>query len=112
MLWLDLASAYGSIQHKVVELTLKKYHILQNVQHQLKQYFDGFYLRCTTRDFITNWQRLEVGIVTGCTISATLFSGDMNLLMKSVEKYTREPMSRTGISQPPTRGFMDDMIIT
>ena len=112
ILWLDLANAYGSIPHKLVELTLKKYHIPQNVQHLLKQYFDGFYLRFTTRDFTTNWQRLEVGIVTGCTISVILFSGAMNLLMKSVEKYTRGPMSRTGISQPPTRGFMDDMTIT
>ena len=41
-----------------------------------------------------------------------LFSAAMNLLVKSAEKMSRGPVMQSGISQPPTRSFMDDMTIT
>ena len=52
----------------------------------LKDYFDWFQRRFTVGKYTTNWQRLEIGIVTGRTISVVLFGAAMNLLMKSVEK--------------------------
>ena len=51
-------------------------------------------------DYITSWQRLEKGIVTGCTISVILFVMAMNFKTKA------------DIRQPPGRGFMDDVTIT
>jgi hypothetical protein len=112
VLWLDLANAYGSIPHKLVELTLQKYHVPAQIQQLLKHYFDHFKMRFTVNDFTTSWQRLEVGIVTGCTISVILFAAAMNLLVKSAEKKSRGPVMVTGVKQPPTRAFMDDMTIT
>ena len=38
VLWLDLANAYGSIPHKLVDLTLAKYHIPLRVRDMLKHY--------------------------------------------------------------------------
>ena len=52
----------------------------------MKDYFDHILLRFTVKDFTTAWQRLEVEIVTGCTISVILFSVAMNMIVKSVEK--------------------------
>ena len=112
VLWLDLANAYGSIPHKLVDLTLAKYHIPLRVRDMLKHYFNNFVMRFTVADYTTAWQRLEVGVVTGCTISVVLFSATMNLLVKSAEKMSRGPVMQSGISQPPTRAFMDDMTIT
>ena len=39
------------------------------VQAMLMQYYDKFRIRFTTDGFTTDLQRLEVGIVAGCTIS-------------------------------------------
>ncbi|CAC5385086.1 unnamed protein product [Mytilus coruscus] len=78
----------------------------------LQHYFDNFIMRFTVADYTTAWQRLEVGIVTGCTISVVLFSAAMNMLVKSAEKMSRGPVMSSGVSQPPTRAFMDDMTIT
>ncbi|CAC5369161.1 unnamed protein product [Mytilus coruscus] len=36
----------------------------------------------------------------------------MNLLVKSAEKMSRGPVMSSGVSQSPTRAFMDDMTIT
>lgn len=112
VLWLDLANAYGSIPHKLVELTLRRYHIPDRFVDLLKHYFNGFKMRYSTNGFTTDWQRLEVGIVTGCTISVVLFSAAMNLLVKSAETKSRGPVLSSGVKQPPTRAFMDDMTVT
>lgn len=69
-------------------------------------------MRFTSGDFTTAWQRLEVGIVTGCTISVILFAAAMHLLVKSVEKPRQEAVLSSGIQQVPVRAFMDDLMIT
>jgi hypothetical protein len=112
VLWLDLANAYGSIPHKLVEMTLTKYHVPEKFRLLLQNYYDNFRMRFSVKDRTTAWQRLEVGIVTGCTISVILFAAAMNLLIKSVENMSRGPTMATGVKQPPTRAFMDDMTVT
>ena len=63
-------------------------------------------------DYITSWQRLEKGIVTGCTISVILFVMAMNLMIEAGKRETRGPKTKADLRQPPGRGFMDDVTIT
>ncbi|XP_052093724.1 uncharacterized protein LOC127729844 [Mytilus californianus] len=112
VLWLDFANAYGSIPHKLVDLTLQRYHVPTTIRTMLQEYFDHIEMRFTVGDFTTAWQRLEVGILTGCTVSVVLFAAAMNLILKSVEKPSRGPLMSSGIRQPPIRAFMDDMTVT
>ena len=53
VLWLDLANAYGTVPHKLVDLTLKKYHVPERAQPMLKHYFDNFKMRFTVSDYTT-----------------------------------------------------------
>ena len=53
VLWLDLVNAYGSMPHKLVELTLQKYHVPEKIQGLLKHYFDHFKMRFTVGDYTT-----------------------------------------------------------
>ena len=69
-------------------------------------------MRFTVGKYTTNWQILEIGIVTGCTIYVILFRTTMNLLVKSVEKQSRSPTTKSGIRLPPMRTFMDNMTVT
>ena len=112
VLWLDLANAYGSIPHKLVEVTLLKHHVPQKFTNLILDYYNHVKLRFTVNGFITRWQRLEVGIVTGCTISVILFAAAMYLVVRSAEKSSRGPVTTTKIKQPPVRAFMDDLTIT
>ena len=68
-------------------------------------------MRFTVEEF-TNWQDLEIGIVTGCTISVIVFAAAANLLVKAAEKKSRGPVLKSGSKHSPTRVFMDDMTIT
>ena len=45
VIWLDLASAYGTVPHKLVELTLERYHVPEKTRVVLKDYFDHLQLR-------------------------------------------------------------------
>jgi len=112
VIWLDLANAYGTIPHKIVELTLEQYHVPEKIRMLLKDYYDRFKMRFSVTDYTTSWQDLEIGIVTGCTISVIIFAATVNFLIKCTERISRGAVSKeTGIVQPPTRAFMDDMTV-
>ncbi|XP_038147774.1 uncharacterized protein LOC119787807 [Cyprinodon tularosa] len=112
VLWLDLANAYGSIPHKLVELSLSRYHVPEKVRHLILDYYEDFSLRVSSGASTSDWHRLEKGIITGCTISVSLFALAMNMLVKSAEVECRGPLSKSGTRQPPIRAFMDDLTVT
>ncbi len=112
VVWLDLANAYGSIPHALIHAALDHYHIPRHIKGMITSYFGRIQLRFKTAYFTTQWQSLEKGIVTGCTISPILFVIGMNLLITAAEKEAHGPKMESGIRQPPIRGYMDDLTIT
>ena len=112
VLWLDLANAYGSIPHKLVETALFKYHVPEGIRNLILNYYNDFKLRVSSGVTTSDWQKLEKGIITGCTISVSLFTLAMNLLVKSAETECRGPVTNSGTRQPPIRAFIDDLTVT
>ena len=108
-LWLDLATAYWSIPHKLVEEALKRHHVPPSVCDLIADYYKNFRLRAYSSTVTSEWQTLEKGIITGCTIFAVLFSLTMNMLVKVAEVECRGPLSRSGVRQSPIRAYMDDL---
>merc|ERR1712240_820684 len=66
VVWLDLANAYGSVPHKMIQMSLQMYHVPPNIRDMLKTYFDGFSMRFSTKEYTTKWVDLDVGIAMGC----------------------------------------------
>ena len=89
VVWLDLINA--SIPHKLVAETLNRYHVPNEIQNMLAQCYERFYIRFNVGERTTNWQRLEKGIITGCTISVIIFASAVNLIVKSAEKECKGP---------------------
>ena len=112
VLWLDLTNAYGSIPHKLVETALIKHHIPEGIRNLIMNYYNNFKLRASSELTTSNWQQLEKGIITGCTISVSLFTLAINMLVKSAETECRGPVSSSGTQQPPIRAFIDDLTVT
>lgn len=48
LLWLDLANAYGSIPHKLVESALQKHHVPGNIRGLVIDNYNDFHLRGST----------------------------------------------------------------
>ncbi|XDV27663.1 hypothetical protein PO909_031163 [Leuciscus waleckii] len=110
-LWLDLANAYGSIPHKLVETALVRHHVPVKIRNLIMDYYNNFSARVSSGQVTSSWHQLEKGIITGCTISVSLFSLAMNMIVKSAEVECRGPKSRSGTHQPPIRAFMDDLTV-
>ncbi|XP_076155564.1 uncharacterized protein LOC143138951 [Alosa pseudoharengus] len=112
VVWLDLANAYGSMPHSLINKAMEQYHIPDKIRQMINSYLGSFKLRFQTAKFTTTWQPLEKGIVTGCTVSPILFIMGMNLLITTAAAEAKGPVTAAGSRQPPLRGFMDDLTIT
>ena len=66
-------------------------------------YYYDFQMRMVSGNTKSVWHKLENGIITGCTILATLFA--MNMLIKAAE------IECSGLRHPPICSYMDDMTI-
>ena len=107
--WLDIANAYGSIPHDVIMKALERAHIPENTRSLIKSYYSDVRIRFSTGKFTTDWQRLEKGIITGCTLSVILFALTMSWLVESAKNVTRGPTTSSGQRQANSRLFMDDI---
>lgn len=89
---------------------LERHHVLAKVSDLILDPQKD--LRAPAGTTTSERHRLEVGIITGCSISLILFAVDVNILVRSAEPECRGPKSRSGIRQPPVRAFMDDLPVT
>ena len=110
--WLDIANAYGSIPHNLIQLALKRAHVPENVCNLVDSYYADMKIRFTTKNYTTEWQPVEKGIITGCTLSVILFALTMTMLVVSVKDETKGPETSSGQRQVNSRLFMDDIATT
>ncbi|GFN98048.1 reverse transcriptase [Plakobranchus ocellatus] len=111
VVWPDLANAYGSVPHEMIQLSLRMYHVLEVIQVMPDDYLSEFCMRFSTNDYRTNWINLEVGIAMGCTISPILFVMAMEVILKAAEGSAGPASLGGGCSMPPLKAFMDDTTI-
>ena len=106
VVWLDLANAYGSVPHVLLMKAMEFFHIPEEVQAIMRQYYDCFQMRFSTDDFTSEWHRLEVGIAAGCTISVIWFILVMEMLLKATD--CPEELAEI---RAPKKAFMDDITL-
>ncbi|KAK3790215.1 hypothetical protein RRG08_057862 [Elysia crispata] len=108
---LDLANAYGSVPHQMIQLALRMYHVPEDIQVMLVDYFSGFRMRFSPNSYTTDWINLEIGIATGCTISTILFVMAMEVILKAAEDSAGPANLGGDRYMPPLKAFMDDTTI-
>ncbi|KAK3720950.1 hypothetical protein RRG08_047516 [Elysia crispata] len=111
VIWLDLANAYGSVPHQMIQLALRMYHVPEDIQVMLDDYFSGFRMRFSTNSYTTDGINLEIGITMGCTISPILFVMAMEVILKAAEDSAGPANLGGGCYMPPLKAFMDDTTI-
>lgn len=63
-------------------------------------HMDSLKMRFTVGDFTTKWQKLEKGIMAGCTLSVALFVAAMKLLLKARRMPCQGPKADDGTRHP------------
>lgn len=111
VVWLDFTKAYPSVPHQLIQKALDHYQVPPEVVGLVMSHMDALRMRFTVGSFTTKWQRLEKGIMAGCTISVALFIAAMNLLLKAGGMQCRGPKADDGMRHPACRVFMDDVTV-
>lgn len=111
VVFLDLANAFGSVPHKLLWTALNFLNIPDAITTLVKPYFQDLQFCFSTPSFTTTWQRLEVGIMAGCTISPLAFTMAMELIIRASKWVVGGQSMGTGLRLPPLRAYMDDITI-
>ena len=108
ILWLDLANAYGSVPHKLIEFVPRRYKVPDDWIELVLSYYDGLWGRLSSKG-ASEWVRYEVGIFAGCTVSVILFLAAFNLILEYVDRGDLEGYRLQERLTEVVRGFMDDI---
>ena len=92
----------------MIQLALRMYHVPEDIQVMLDDYFSGFRMGFSTNSYTTDWINLEIGIAMGCTISPILFVMAMEVILKAAEDSAGPANLGGGCYLPPLKAFMDD----
>ena len=110
--WLDICNAYGSMVHPLIMTALRRAHFPEQECELVESYYNRVDVRFSTDKFTTSWQRVERGIITGCTLSVILFALSMTMLLSSTKNETKGPAMQSGQIQENSRLYMDDVSTT
>ncbi len=110
VVFLDLANAYGSVPHNLLWIAFHYFSVPEAITRLVKSYFQDLQLCLTIEDFTTAWQRVEIGIMAGCTISPLAFTMAMEVIIRASRWVVGQKL-KSGLRLPPIRAYMDDMTI-
>nr|XP_054769560.1 uncharacterized protein LOC129277399 [Lytechinus pictus] len=79
--WLDLANAYGSVAHNLIQFALEWYHVPPDIREVIQKYYDELFVRVRTQEWTTEWFMYQIGLFQGCPLSVVLFLIVFNLLL-------------------------------
>lgn len=84
VVWIDLANAYGSVKHGLIQFMLQWYHVPASIQELVFVYYEGLRNKIFTEDWTTDWFAVGIGVFQGCTLSTVLFNGVFQLLLDMI----------------------------
>jgi hypothetical protein len=79
--WLDLANAYGSVRHNLIQFALDWYHIPKMIQKLIFDYYEKLMAKVTTKEWESGFFLFDIGLFQGCVLSAILFLCVFQLLL-------------------------------
>ena len=75
VIWLDLANAYSSVPHHLIQMAPDFFNFPSKVGEIIMKYFNSAFMEFTIKDYTTKWQALEISIMMGCDFPTSFHSG-------------------------------------
>jgi hypothetical protein len=82
VLFTDLANAYGSMKHNHLQYAANWYHVPDEMQELMFNYYEHQFARVRTERFVSDWFQMAIGAFQGCTGSTGFFTCAFNLLLE------------------------------
>jgi len=79
--WLDLANAYGSVRHNLIQFALNWFHIPKLIQNIIFDYYEKICAFVKTKNWTTGFCLFDIGLFQGCVLSTIIFYCVFQLLL-------------------------------
>ena len=110
--WIDLANAYGSVKHNLVQFALNWYHVPEHIQGLIFNYYEKLCASITTKDWSTAFFNFDIGLFQGCVLSTILFDCVFNLLLDFIAPFEeRHAVKVEGETNAFVKAYADDLKI-
>lgn len=106
--WIDLANAYGSVRHNLIQFALDWYHVPKKIQKLIFDYYEKLRATVITNDWSTGFFLFDIGLFQGCVLSTILFDCVFQLLLDFLAPLT----PRLGFKLNSARRKSDEPIRT
>ena len=79
--WLDLANAFGSVRHNLIQFASNWFHIPKDIQQVIFNHYEKLNAFIHTNSWSTGFFLLDIGLFQGCVLSTILFDCVIQLLI-------------------------------
>jgi hypothetical protein len=111
--WLDLANAYGSVRHNLIQFALNWYHVPTAIQALIFDYYNKLCAKVTTKEWSTGFFLFDLGLFQGCVLSTILFDCVFNLLLDLLKPLSAHGYDFKSIKiATMDKAYADDLQIT
>ena len=112
--WLDLANAYGSVNHQLIQFALSHYHAPPELIALTSSLYHNQQAIITCQNWQTNPVSLQVGVFQGDPFSVAIFNTVINLLLDHIKHVCPDTGYRFSSSdrQLSTLQYADDTCYT
>jgi hypothetical protein len=83
--WIDLANAYGSVRHNLIQIALEWFHVPLLIRNLVFDYYDKLMAKVQTSDCSTGSFLFDIGLFEGRVLSTILFDLVFQLLLDLLE---------------------------
>ena len=107
--WLDLVNAYGSVNHDLIDFSLKHYHVLPQFNNIMANLYSGLSARITSNGWNTSTIPFGISVYKGDPLSAVILKHVINTLIDTLK--TKSDLG-IKLSKPTTHWANYSMLIT
>ena len=109
--WLDLANAYGSISHNLVQFAAEWYHIPETIREIIYLYYDNLSVSVSLENWTSPPIQYERGLFQGCPLSVVLFLMVFQLALDALEIHSSAGYRLNGTLTSNQRAYADDLTL-
>ena len=85
--WIDLANAFGSVDHQLIHLALQHYHAPDQFQQLVRNMYSDISAQVVTKNWVTAPFQMALGIYQGDPLlSVLIFNSVMNLYVEFIQE--------------------------
>lgn len=110
--WIDLANAYGSVRHNLIQFALNWYHVPRYIQELIFDYYNKLMAKVTTKAWTTGFFLFDIGLFQGCVLSTILFDCVFQLLLDFLADAPGGYEYKAALGKRLSRAYADDLNLT